>query len=404
MQPAPIPLRHPHRLTVLLGVLTAFGPMSIDMYLPAFGQITRDLGARPGAVQWTLAIYLISAGICQAFYGPLADRFGRRQPLLIGCAVYALGSMACALAPSIGILLLGRMLQALGGAAGMVITRAVVRDLYDERQAAGIFSQLMMVMGVAPILAPWVGGQILLWGSWRLIFFLLTGFGCFCFAATALGLPESLPPQRRRREGITGVLRVFRDLLRHRGFRGYALVAGFTSGTMFAYISGSSFVYMELYGVSAQHFGLFFGANACGMAFAGQANRWLLRRATPEAILNGAMQVSLALGLALAACGATGFGKLPLLAGLLFCALFSNGVVFPNLMAAIMAPFQRTAGSASALLGTVQFAVGGLAGAMVGVLYNGTALPMTGTLAACAAGGFLALRTLHKRSAPSAVV
>jgi DHA1 family bicyclomycin/chloramphenicol resistance-like MFS transporter len=296
-----------------------------------------------------------------------------------------------------GILLVGRVMQALGGAAGMVITRAVVRDLYDERQAAGIFSQLMMVMGVAPILAPWVGGQILLWGSWRLIFFLLTGFGCFCFAATALGLPETLPPQRRRREGATGVLRIFRDLLRHRGFRGYALVAGFTSGTMFAYIAGSSFVYMELYGVSAQHFGLFFGANACGMALAGQANRWLLRRSAPEAILNGAMWASLALGLALAACGATVFGKLPVLAGLLFCALFSNGIVFPNLMAAVMAPFQRTAGSASALLGTVQFAVGGLAGAMVGLLYNGTALPMTGTLAACAAGGFFALRTLHKR-------
>ncbi|MDD5350682.1 MAG: multidrug effflux MFS transporter [Chthoniobacteraceae bacterium] len=396
MQPAPVPLRHPHLLTVLLGVLTAFGPMSIDMYLPSFGQITHDFAARPGTVQFTLAIYLLGVGVSQAFYGPLADRLGRRRPMLAGCALYAAGSLACAFAPSMALFFTGRIMQALGGAAGMVISRAVVRDLYDERQAAGIFSQLMTVMGVAPILAPWVGGQILVYGTWRLIFFVLTGFGCFCFLATAFGLPETLPPQRRRNENLTGIVRVFHGLLRHRGFRGYALVAGFVSGTNFAYIAGSSYVYMELYGVSAQHFGYFFGANACGLALAGQANRWLLRRSTPEAILDRALTANVVLGLALAFCGATGLGRLPAIAVLLFCALFNSGLAFPNLTAAVMAPFQRSAGSASALLGTVQFAVGGLAGATVGLLTNGTALPMTGTLAVCATAGFLVLRALHQ--------
>lgn len=399
MQPTPVPLRHPHLLTVLLGILTAFGPMSIDMYLPAFKQITHDLGAAEGAVSLTVAIYLLCVGVSQAFYGPVSDRFGRRGPLMAGCALYALGSLLCTHATSMGMLMTGRVFQGLGGSAGMVVTRAIVRDLYDEHEAALIYSQLMTVMGMAPILAPWVGGQILLYGNWRLIFYVLTGFGVFCFLATLFWLPETLPPQRRRAESAWGVLRVFRDLLRHRGFRGYALVAGFGSGITFAYISGSSYVYINLYGVSEQHFGYFFGANACGLALAAQVNRFLLRKATPEAILEGAFTAALVLGLSMAFCGATGFGKFPAIVVLLFLTLFCAGIAFPNLLAAVMAPFKRTAGSASALLGTVQFAVGGMAGALVGLLNNGTAFPMTGILAACALGAFLSLRAVHKSRA-----
>lgn len=399
MQAAPVPLRHPHLLTVLLGILTAFGPMSIDMYLPAFQQITHDLGAANGTVSLTVAVYLFCVGISQAAYGPLSDRLGRRGPLMAGCALYALGSLVCAHAGSMGMLIFGRVLQGLGGSAGMVVSRAIVRDLYEEHEAALIFSQLMTVMGVAPILAPWVGGQVLLYGSWRLIFYVLTGFGVFCFLAALFWLPESLPPQRRRRESAWGVLRVFRDLLRHAGFRGYALVAGFSSGIMFAYISGSSYVYIDLYGVSEQRFGYFFGANAVGLALAAQLNRLLLRRLAPERILNGAFGACLALACALALCGATGLGGLPAIVTLLFLTLFCSGVAFPNLLAAVMAPFKRTAGSASALLGTVQFAMGSVAGALVGVLNTGTAFAMTGIVAASAAGAFFALRAVHRRRA-----
>jgi DHA1 family bicyclomycin/chloramphenicol resistance-like MFS transporter len=384
----------PRHLPLLLGTLTAFGPLSIDMYLPAFPQITREMAARPGAVSLTLAVFLLAVSLSQVFYGPLADRYGRRKPLLVGCVLYALGSLGCALAPSMGILIAARAVQALGGAAGMVVARAVVRDVYHEREAARVFSELMLVMGAAPILAPWLGGKILLLGSWRLIFFLLAGFGAFCWWMTNRGLPETLPHPNRSRENLRGVFDTFGALLANRRFLGYALVAGFTAGTNFAYISGSSFVYIELHGISAQHFGYFFGANALGLIGAAQINRLLLRRFAPESILDGSLTINMMAGCALVACGATNWGGLPALAALLFVSLASVGLTFPNLMAAAMAPFGRMAGSASAVLGTVQFAVGALAGALVGLLHNGTALPMTAVVASCATGGLIALRTL----------
>ena len=386
----------PRHLVLLLGMLTAFGPVSIDMYLPAFPQITRELAARPGAVPFTLAAFLFGAAFSQVFYGSLADRFGRRRPLLAGCCLYAIGSLGCAFAPSMHVLLAARLVQALGGAAGMVIARAVVRDVFDERHSAHIFSQLMLVMGVAPILAPWIGGQLLVLGSWRLIFLVLAGFGGICFAASACGLPETLPSEKRIRHGMPGVLRTFGELLGNRRFLGYALIAGCTAGTNFAYISGASLVYIELHGVSPQHFGFFFAANALGLIGASQCNRLLLRRFTPEAILARSLTVNMLAGVVLVFCGATGWGGLPALALLLFVGLSSVGLSFPNLTAAGLAPFGRAAGSASAVLGTLQFAVGGFAGALVGLLHNGTALPMTAVFAGCATGALLALRLLVK--------
>lgn len=393
------PQTPPRYLPLLLGALTAFGPLSIDMYLPAFPQITREMAARPGAVSLTLAVYLLAVSLSQVFYGPLSDRFGRRKPLMVGCLLYALGSLGCAFAPSMGMLIAARGLQALGGAAGMVISRAVVRDLYDKRAASRVFSELMLVMGAAPILAPWIGGKILLLGSWRMIFLLLAIFGALSWLVTDRALPETLHHPHRSRENLWGIFRTFGELLANQRFLGYALVAGSTAGTNFAYISGASFVYIELHGISAQHFGYFFGLNAFGMIGAAQVNRVLLRRFAPESILKCALAVNMMAGLALVTCGASNWGGLPALAVLLFISLSCVGITFPNLMAAAMAPFGRTAGSASALLGTVQFAVGGLAGALVGLLHNGTALPMTGVFAVCAAGGFIALSTLVRPGA-----
>ena len=384
----------PRHLVLLLGALTAFGAVSVDIYLPAFPQITRDFGAHPGAVQLTLAVFLLSIAVGQAFYGPMSDRWGRRRPLLAGCALYTFGSLAGALAPSMEVLLAARVLQALGAAAGMVISRAVVRDLFDERSSTHIFSNLMLIMGVAPIVAPWVGGQLLVLGSWRLIFFLMAAFGCFCFLASAWALPESLPPSRRLQHGVFGVFRTYGTLVGNRNFLGYALVAGCTAGTHFAYLAGVSFVYIELYGISAQNFGLFFAVNALGLIGAAQVNRLLLRRFTSRSILAFALATNMTTGLALAVCGATRWGGFPMLVGLFFVSLSSVGMSFPNLMAAALAPFGRAAGSASSVLGTVQFAVGGLSGALVGLLHNGTAFPMTAMLAACATGGFIALRTM----------
>lgn len=382
-------------------MLTAFGALSIDMYLPAFPAITRELAAKPGVVQLTLAAYLLSASFSQLAYGSLTDRLGRRLPLLAGCALYALGSLACAFAPSMPWLIAARVVQASGGASGMVVGRAIVRDLFDERSSAHLFSQLMLVMGAAPILAPWLGGQLLLLRGWRLIFLVLAAFGCLCFVATACGLPETHPPARRTRQGAADVLRGLWALLRDRRFLGYCLVAGFCAGTMFAYISGSSFVYIELHHISAQHFGYFFGLNAVGLIGAAQINRLLLRRWTPEAILARVLVANVVAAAGLALCGATGWGGLPGIAVFLFACLFCLGIANPNFAAAAMAPFGKKAGSASAVLGTLQFAIGGLAGAAVGLLHNGTAIPMAGTVATCALGALLAFHFLTRPGPPA---
>jgi len=388
----------PRYLTFVLGILTAFGPMSIDMYLPAFPQIARELGVQAGGVEFTLAIYLIFVAASQLFYGTLSDRLGRRRPLMFGCALYALGSLGCSMASSLEMLIAARAVQAMGGAAGMVIARAVVRDLYDHKQSAHVFSQLMIVMAAAPILAPWVGGQVLTFGSWRLIFYVLAGFGVLCFLLAALAVPESHPPVNRTTAGLRKSLRTFGALLRHRSFVGYSLVAGFTSGGNFAYITGSAFVYITVFGVSTQNFSYFFGANAFSLIVASQMNRWLLRRFHPEQILERALSISLVSSASvLILCGLTGVGGIEVLAVLIFVCFLCSGTAFPNVAATAMAPFGRNAGSASALLGTVQFAIGGLAGATVGIWYDGTALPMTGTLAACVLGAVLALHLVARR-------
>ena len=302
--------------------------------------------------------------------------------------------MLCAVAPSIEVLAAARVIQALGGAAGMVIARAVVRDLFEERDAARMFSQLMLVMGVCPVLAPWLGGQILLYGNWRMIFVLLVGFGLACLLMAARFLPETLPPARRTQGGLPATLRAFGSLLGERHFLGYALVAGCGAGTLFGYIAGSSFVFIQLHHVSEQRFGFIFGVNAIGFVATAQLNRWLLRRYSPERILSGSVTANLFVGLLLAGCGWTGWGGLPALVVLLFICLSILGLAGPNVAAAAMAPFGRMAGSASALLGTMQFLVGAAAGAAVSYFHNDTARPMTTTVAAASMVAFLALRLL----------
>lgn len=386
------------KILILLAALTAFGPLSIDMYLPAFPQITSDLGAGAVAtVETTLAAFLLSMGICQILYGPLSDRFGRRRPLMIGCAIFIFGALGCASARSMEWLAGARLLQGLGGAAGVVIARAAVRDLLGEQQSARAFSQLMLVMGVAPILAPWMGGQLLAFGSWRGIFLLLSLFGLACLLAAAWIFPETLPMERRVNGGTGIVLHNFRRLLSDRSFLGYVLAAGFNSGTMFAYIAGSPLVFIKIYGVSVQHYGFLFGANALGLIAASQVNRLLLRRYSPEKILAAALSGNALTACGLAICGLTGWGGLPAMAALLFCCLSSIGLAYPNLAAAALARYGAFAGSASSLLGASQFLVGGVAGATVGLLKNGTAAPMTAVMATCGVGGITVLRLLTRK-------
>jgi len=379
------------RMVLILGALTAFGPMSIDMYLPAFPRIARDLGVSLGTVQLSISAFLFGSAVGQLFYGPLADRFGRRMPLLGGLALYIVAALGCACVHTGEGLLFWRMVMAVGGGAGMVISRAVVRDLYDTAEAARMFSLLMLVMGVAPILAPIVGGQLLLITGWRGIFGFLGVFGLVSIVAAAVGLPESLPLERRVRNPLGGILAAYGHLLRNNGYIRYALALGCVSGITFAYISGAPFFFIELHGVSPQHFGLYFGANAFGLIGSSQVNRRLLRHFSALQILKAAFAVNAAAVLLLVASMMTGVGGFSGQGLLIFVCVCMTGLLYPNITALALAPFGREAGSASALLGTIQYTLGASAGALVGMFHNSTALPMAASMAICGLVGWLAV-------------
>jgi DHA1 family bicyclomycin/chloramphenicol resistance-like MFS transporter len=370
------------------------------MYLPGLPTIARDFGADIAVVQQTLAVFFVGLSVGQAFYGPLSDRLGRRPPLLFGCLLYTLACIGCALAPTIQSLVVLRFVQALGGCAGVVIARSIVRDLFDQHESARMYSFLMLVLGAAPITAPLIGGQLLLIFGWRAIFVTLCGFGLLCLVLVLFGLPETLPPQRRATTGLGTALRIYGALLVDGRFMGYALAGGLASSAMFAYIAGSPFVFIELNGVPPERFGLIFGTNAIGLIVASQVNRALLGRYTSDQILGVALAVTAASGVLLLLITAAGIGGFAGLLIVLFCCIASTGLVGPNATAAAMAPYGGRAGSAAALLGTVQFACGAGAGALVSALHNDTALPMTGTIALCALSAYLILQFLAVRRQP----
>ena len=378
---------------LILGALTAFSAMSIDMYLPAFPQISRDLKVPLSVVQLSVSAFLAGSAVGQLFYGPLADRWGRRTPLLMGLSLYVVSTIGCALVHTGAELLFWRVVMAVGGGAGMVISRAVVRDLYDTTEAARMFSLLMLIMGIAPILAPIGGGQLLLITGWRGIFLFLAFFGLVSLLAAAFGLPETLPKERRQRRSLAEMLTVYLHLLKNRHYLRYAVALGCVAGVNFAYISGAPFIFIELHGVTPQHFGLFFGVNACGLIGASQVNRRLLRRFTPQRIGSAAFAVNALSALLLTVAAATGIGGFAAQACLIFICLCMTGLLYPNITALAMAPFDKAAGSASALLGTIQYTLGASGGALVGLFHNGTALPMTATMLFCGVAGLCALIT-----------
>ncbi len=391
------------KLAVVLGILTAFGPLSIDMYLPALPTIAQEFGTTTAVAQQTLSIFFLGLALGQLFYGPISDRMGRRGPLFFGSALYTVACIGCALAPTMESLVLLRLAQALGGCAGVVITRSVVRDLFDQRESARMYSFLMLVMGLAPITAPLIGGQVLLYFGWRAIFLILSAYGVLCMLLVVFSLPETLPMARRTRAGLGTVLRVYGELLLNRTYMGFALAGGLASAAMFAYISGSSFVFIELNGVAPERFGLLFGINAIGLMSAAQLNRWLLTRYSALQILSAALAVTAGSGLLLLTITALGIGGFPAMLAVLFVCIASTGLVQPNSTAAAMAPFGTRAGSAAALLGATQFMLGAGAGALIGLLHNGTALPMVGVVALCGTGAFLVLHGLALRATPQPV-
>jgi DHA1 family bicyclomycin/chloramphenicol resistance-like MFS transporter len=375
--------RNRTRLTLILGSLTAIGPLSIDMYLPSFPSVARTLGSSVASVQLTLATYLAGLAIGQLVYGPLADRYGRRAPLLGGLAVYVGASLACAASPSLPLLAGARFVQALGGCAGLVISRAVVRDRFDIGESARVYASLMLIMGAAPILAPLAGGQVLAIAGWRAVFVVLAAAGAAMLVLIAVWLPESLPVEGRVRHGAADILRAFGTALRERSFVRLSLAGGAIQAAMFAYIAGSPFVFIELYGVPPERFGFVFGANAMGIIGASQLSRWFARRFGVERSLRGAIAAALVAYAALWIAVGSG-ASLAVVWPALFLGVSSYGIVAPSATAAAMGVIDRNVGSASAVLGVLQSTCGALASTAVSALADGTARPMAGVMLGCA--------------------
>ncbi|WP_020661762.1 Bcr/CflA family multidrug efflux MFS transporter [Amycolatopsis benzoatilytica] len=368
------------RRLLILGGLSAFGPLSIDMYLPALPRMANDFRAADTTVQLTLTAFVIGLAVGQIVAGPLSDSFGRRRPLLAGLVLYLAGSVAAAASPSVELLIAARSVQALGAAAGIVIARATVRDLYTGTAMTKFFSLLLLVNGLAPILAPVVGGQLLTFTSWRGVFVVLTGFGAVLLAAVAFLLPESLAPAHRHPAHLGSVLRTYGRLLTERAFLGYALTAGLNFAALFAYISGSSFALQDVYHLSPQEFSLVFGLNGVGIVLTGQLNGWLVGRFPERTLLRTGVCLSATSGVLTLVAAAFGLPLIALLIPLL-AMVSCIGIINPNASSLALAGHARTAGSASALLGVLQFAVGGIATPLVGLGGPGTALPMAATMA-----------------------
>jgi MFS transporter, DHA1 family, multidrug resistance protein len=384
------------QLILVLGALSAFGPMCTDMYLPALPAIGRELGVADSVVQLTITMCLLGLALGQLVAGPLSDRLGRRPPLIGGLAVFTAASLVCAVAPDYGMLLAARLVQGLAGAAGLVISRAVVRDLFGGSQAARFFATLMLVMGVAPILAPLAGAGILEWTSWRGIFVVLACFGAALVPAVLAWLPETVPAERRHKRGAGSTRQALTSMLRQRSFVGLGLTSGLVSGAMFAYIGDATFVLQQVYGLSPQQFALVFGGNAVGIIGASQVSARLVERVTPRRLLWAGVFQAAAGGLLLLIAAAS---RLPLAVVLisLFAVVSTIGFVSPNATALALEDHAEAAGSAASLLGVSQLAIGALLAPVVG-LFGSTALPLAAVMAAAAFAALLVMAFVVPRS------
>ena len=369
------PARPPARTVVVLGLLSTFGPLSLDLYLPALPQVADDLGASASLAQLSITACLLGLAVGQLVAGPLSDRLGRRRPLIVGLVAFLLASVACAVAPSAAVLVLLRLVQGLAGAAGIVISRAIARDLYSGRALMIFFSRLLLVAGLAPVIAPILGGQLTRIMTWRGIFGVLAGFGAVLLLAGLFGLKETLPPERRVVGGFRRTLQGYNTLLHDRFFVGCALSSGLAGASMFAYIAGSTFVLQRIYGMSPQGFSLVFGCISLGLVAAAQGGARLALIWPLPRVLGFGLTINLFGATALLI---TVITELPLgaLIGALVIMVCAVGLIFPTANALAMADYPDLAGTASSLQGLSQFVFGAVAAPLVGIAGEQTALPL----------------------------
>ena len=390
---------YPTWLPILLGVLTAVGPLSTDMYLPAFPAIEASLGGRPGTAQVTLAAWFAGLALGQITQGSLSDRYGRRGPLILGTLVYALANAGCALAPDLLTLSALRFVSAFGGSASMVIPRAIVRDLSDGHAAARLMSRLMLVMGVAPILAPTLGGLVLGVAPWHAIFWLTAIYGGVCCLLVWRLLPDTLAPERRIGLGLASLAGRYAGVLRDRVFLAYAIMGGCGMFGMFAYIGGSSPVLIEHYGFTPLMYGMVFGCSAGMFILSSQVNPGLILRFGPAQVIRAGVSVYLLATCAMLALAVLHVGGA---AGIVVPAVFamgSMGLIMPNAAVGALSRHAAQAGSASAMMGTLQFCLAAASGVLVGALTDGTARPLAALMVLGAVGTVAADRLRPKLKA-----
>ncbi|MEE8397314.1 MAG: Bcr/CflA family multidrug efflux MFS transporter [bacterium] len=381
----------------VLGILTAFGPLSIDMYLPSLPTIQAFFLASPETVQLTLGLFLGSFALGQLLLGPVSDSLGRRPVLIGGILVFVAASGWCAVSGSLAELIAARTLQALGACTGGVVARAIVRDLFSADSAARQLSHLMMITTVAPLTAPTIGGWLLVWAGWRAIFGLLGAFGLLALVAVIFLAPETRPVEQKVPLRIGPHLRAFGALLAHPTVVGCVLGGGLCFAGVFAYIAGSPFVFIRLFGVPPQYFGLFFGLNVLGLLAGSTLTSWIVERVGWRPLLIVATALAALAGSALLVTGITGFGGLAGLVVPLFFYVAVLGAVFPLAGAGAMMPLPERAGAASALVGATRFALGAVSAAAVGLLDNGTAVPMVAIMAFGSFGALAAVLLLVRR-------
>jgi DHA1 family bicyclomycin/chloramphenicol resistance-like MFS transporter len=376
---------------LILGMLSAIGPFSIDMYLPAFPDIAGSLNTTVARISLSLSSFFIGISVGQVIYGPLLDRFGRKKPLYIGLSVYLLASLGCAVVNTADGLIALRFIQALGGCAGMVASRAMVRDLFPVHENAKVFSMLMLVIGISPIIAPTVGGYMTAALGWHSLFIVLTVMAAIIMTAVYFVLPETRAPDTEYSLKPPAIVKSFWGVLQQPQFITYALTGAVSAAGLYAYIAGSPSVFMEIYKVSEREYGWIFALVAAGLILSSQLNSLLLKKYKSEQIIRIALACQAVTGVVLFTASWNGSLGVAGMIILILIFLSCQGFIFPNSSALSMAPFSRNAGSASAMMGTIQMSIGALTSALVSYFSDHTALPMTGMMLACSAASFCIL-------------